>query len=253
MKTKMKVILVLLVVLVSLFLVESYSQNPILDFDIKVTSIENNPTFKLSCTILNRGFKSGEQIRFQINLPDELKIVDQNSSAVFFESFSPLSSKKLEWTCEANEIGSYIVEGNLSIEKSCLTKTIKIRTICQMKIFLEQIRIPSTTDWTGASDVYLQVKIDGNEIRVPETSYISIFGGQIIELNKMLYNGTVIDPPSLEVKIFDEDFLGPESLGSFKANIPLNLDSTWIKTDNEKAEVNLSSKSTIQKVMQYIF
>jgi hypothetical protein len=54
---------------------------------------------------------------------------------------------------------------------------------------------------------------------------------------------------SFEGKIQDKDLLGSESLGSIEKRIPLNLDAKWFVTDKGKAELLLSSRSTIQKVI----
>lgn len=251
---KNKLIIVLLVILISLFLVERFAENPLVDFQMELIPIEFGPRFKISCSIINRGLKTGEQIEFLLKLPKGLKLLEANNYT-FFESMAPLTRKNLQWTIEAIEIGSYEIEGILLTKSGSLGKRIKAQTVCQMIIFLEKMKLTAATDWITPSDIYLTVKVDGTETRIPETGEISMVRGQIVDLNKIVYNDTVIEQPLLEAKVRDKDLLGSESLGSIEERIPLNLDSTWFITDKNKAELLLSSKSTINRVISssYLF
>lgn len=243
--SKTKIIIILLGILSSLILIDVYADRPIIDFHMELTPLETGSRFKFSCSLMNRGMKTGRNVSFVLKVPQGLKITNENMSA-YFDSFPPLTKKYLEWTIEAVEIGTFDIECSAYSGTEVITKKLEVQAVYQMTIIVEKVRVIDDTDWFDPGEVYLMVRIDSTETRIPEEGEIRMENGDSVDINRVTYKRDVMKEPLLTINVLDRDLWGSDSLGSVNDYVPFNLGYTWFTTDNGKAEVLISSSSTIK-------
>lgn len=222
---KIKAIILLLLFFSSLFLIERYADRPVMDFQVKLIPLEISTRFNISCCIINGGMKTGKDISFQLKVPEGLRILNLNDS-VFFPSFPPLTRKNLEWTIDAVKIGTFDIECTFSYGTETITKKLYIQAVYRMIIVLEKVKVIDDTDWLDPGDIYLAVKVNADEIRIPETGNMQMESGHTNFSNITIYNELVTTLPLVVINVWDEELLWSDSLGSINERVPFNLNST---------------------------